>query len=81
MTTAKIFKSGNGQAVQLPKEFQFKETEVYFRKRSNCVILIPEDDPWRIMRESISEFSDDVFSEGRNLSPPQEREGPDDLLA
>ena len=32
MNTAKIFKSGNSQAVRLPKEFQFSGDEVYIKK-------------------------------------------------
>ena len=39
MNTAKIFKSGNTQAVRLPKEFQFDVPEVQIFCRGDEVIL------------------------------------------
>jgi len=39
MNTAKIFKSGNSQAVRLPKEFQFDTSEVQIFRRGNEVVL------------------------------------------
>ena len=32
MQSAKVFTSGNSQAIRLPKEFQFKETELFIQK-------------------------------------------------
>ena len=32
MNGAEVFKSGNSQAVRLPKEFQFSGNEVYAKK-------------------------------------------------
>ena len=47
-TTAKIFLSGRSQAVRLPKEFRFKETEVFIRRDalSGDVILSQHPDSW-----------------------------------
>ena len=39
MNTAKIFKSGNSQAVRLPKEFQFDVSEVEIFRRGDEVVL------------------------------------------
>ena len=39
MRTAKIFKSGNSQAVRLPKDFQFKVPEVEILRRGEEVVL------------------------------------------
>jgi len=39
MNTAKIFKSGNSQAVRLPKEFQFDVSEVQIFRRGDEVVL------------------------------------------
>lgn len=71
MNTAKIFKSGNSQAVRLPKEFQFKGDEVYIKKVGRGVILIPKDDPWEIFEQSLSEFTED-YLEGERAQPPVE---------
>jgi antitoxin VapB len=81
MQTAKVFKSGNSQAIRLPKEFQLRDSEVYIKKMGNCVVIIPKDDPWKIVEESIHKFTSDLFEEGREQPPPQKREGLDDLHA
>ena len=39
MSTAKIFKSGNSQALRLPKEFQFDVHEVEILRRGDEIIL------------------------------------------
>jgi antitoxin VapB len=39
MATARVFKSGNSQAVRLPKEFQFKGKEVEIFRRGDEVVL------------------------------------------
>jgi len=36
---AKVFKSGNSQAVRLPKEFRFNVSEVEIFKRGNELVL------------------------------------------
>jgi antitoxin VapB len=71
MNTAKIFKSGNSQAVRLPKEFQFSGDEVYIKKAGRGVILIPKDDPWEMFEQSLGEFTED-YMEGKRLQPPLE---------
>ena len=39
MGTAKVFRSGNSQAVRLPKEFRFKAKEVEVFRRGDEVVL------------------------------------------
>jgi antitoxin VapB len=39
MATARIFKSGNSQAVRLPKEFRFDSDEVEIFRRGDEVVL------------------------------------------
>ena len=69
MQTAKIFTNGRSQAIRLPKEFRFSGDEVYINKIGKIVVLIPKDDPWSILVNSLDQFSDD-FMEDRN-QPPQ----------
>ncbi|MFH0924048.1 MAG: type II toxin-antitoxin system VapB family antitoxin [bacterium] len=73
MNTAKIFKTGRSQAVRLPKEYRFNTDEVYIKKFENIVILIPKDNPWKILESSLEKFSDD-FMEDRNQPPEQKRD-------
>jgi antitoxin VapB len=71
MKAAKIFKSGNSQAVRLPKEFQFSGNEVYIKKAGRGVILIPKDEPWGMFEQSLGEFTED-YMEGKRSQPPLE---------
>ena len=63
MTTAKLFMNGRSQAVRLPKEFRFEGKEVYVKRVGRNVILIPKDNPWESLIDSLSQFSDDFMSE------------------
>lgn len=60
MKTAKIFTSGNSQAVRLPKECRFEEKEVYIKKIDGVVMLIPPHKVWEIFENSFCEFSSDL---------------------
>ena len=71
MKSAKVFKSGNSQAVRLPKEFQFSGDEVYIKKAGRGVILIPKDEPWEMFEQSLGEFTED-YMEGTRSQPTQE---------
>ena len=63
--TAKVFTSGNSQAVRLPKEFQFSEQEVQIQRVGNAIVLLPVSDPWESFRNSLDQFSDDFMKDGR----------------
>ena len=74
MDTAKIFKSGNSQAVRLPKEFQFDVPEVDIFRRNDEVILRKKHQNLARVFELLSEISDDFMEEGRQQPPIQDRE-------
>lgn len=65
---AKVFVSGNSQAVRLPKEYHFAGSEVRIQRVGNAVILYPTEDPWESFRNSLDQFSSDFLHDGR---PPQ----------
>ena len=71
---AKIFMSGNSQAVRLPKEFQFHSKQVTIEKIGNKLIL--REIPKNIAEayHLLTNLPDDFFAEGRIDLPPQERE-------
>ena len=71
--TAKIFMNNRSQAVRLPKEFQFKVSEVFIRKQGDEVILSPRPKDWSEYLASGPVASDD-FMEGVEDFPLQERE-------
>ena len=72
--TAKIFRSGNSQAVRIPKEFQLEGTEVEIMRRGETLILRPKRKSWTPFLKSLAKFSDDFMERGREQPEPQERE-------
>ena len=66
---AKVFKSGNSQAVRLPKAFRFDVDEVEVTREGDAVILRPhvkEKEPWANLRAALERgMSDDFFADGR----------------
>jgi antitoxin VapB len=73
MKTAKLFKNGQSQAVRLPLEFRFEGTQVYIKRMGNAVLLLPEQDTWQMLFDSLGLFSDD-FMEMRDQPEQQVRE-------
>ncbi|MCK6623364.1 MAG: AbrB/MazE/SpoVT family DNA-binding domain-containing protein [Calditrichaceae bacterium] len=73
MTTAKLFKSGKSQAVRLPRELQFPGEEVYLKKIGNAVLLLPKENAWQTLIDSLELFSNDFILQREQL-PLQRRE-------
>jgi antitoxin VapB len=73
MNTVQLSIEGDRQTVVLPKEYQFKDKEVYIKKIGNVVILISKDNPWQILFDSLKLFSED-FMETREQPPLDIRE-------
>jgi len=74
MDTAKLFQNGKSQAVRLPREYRFQGTRVYIKKMGNAVVLIPEEESWHSLIESLQLFSDDFMAE-RTQPPLASRAG------
>jgi len=74
MKTAKIFKSGNSQAVRLPKEFQFDVSEVVIIRRGDEVVLKKKPQDMARVFELLTGISEDFMEDGRRQPSVQERE-------
>jgi len=61
MQTAKIFINGRSQAVRLPKDFRFSGKDVFIKKIGKIVVLLPKDDPWSSLINSLDQFTDDFM--------------------
>ncbi|MGE3295157.1 MAG: antitoxin [Geminicoccaceae bacterium] len=74
MATAKVFTSGNSQAVRLPREFRLAATEVEIFRRGDEIVLreLPRDLTGAF--EILCALPDDVLAERRD-DAPQAREG------
>jgi antitoxin VapB len=82
--TAKIFKSGNSQAVRLPKAFRFAVDEVEISREGDAVVLRPKNDTgdrWKNLRSAVRRgVSADFLAGGPEQSPDQMRPALDDLF-
>lgn len=70
--TAKVFMNGQSQAVRLPKECRFDDTEVLVKKIGSIVVLYPKAMAGQLFEESLSKFPEDFLAE-RNQPPMQKR--------
>jgi len=78
MATARVFKSGNSQAVRLPKAFRLKGPEVEITRRGDEIVLREKPKKYRGLAEVLdilAAMPDDVFENIKDERPPEEREG------
>ena len=73
MNTAKIFTNGRSQAIRLPKEYRFKDDEVYINKIDDIVVIMPKNKKMASLMNTINKFTDDFMDE-RNQPAVQARE-------
>lgn len=73
MLTAKVFQSGNSQAIRIPNEYRTDKRDYSIARYGDILILMPSDDPWAALRDSIGEIPSDFMTE-RSQPPMQERE-------
>jgi antitoxin VapB len=73
MTTARVFKSGNSQAVRLPKEFRFSGKEVEIFRRGEEVVLREKSRGMERAFEIIANLPIEDLAEETD-PPPRERE-------
>jgi antitoxin VapB len=74
MSKARVFQSGNSQAVRLPKEFRFDVKEVEILRRGEEVVLRKQKRNTSRALTILRALPDDFMADGRQDSPPQKRE-------
>lgn len=74
MTTAKVFKNGNSQAVRLPKAYNFDVDEVEILRRGDEIILRRKPTNLAEAFKLLSDMPSDFFADGRHDPSPEERE-------
>ena len=75
MATAKVFRSGTGQAVQLPNELRLGGKEVEIFRRGDEVVLLEKSKVMARVFELIAQLPIDVDALEEGDAPPQRREG------
>jgi antitoxin VapB len=74
MAYARIFKSGNSQAVRLPKEFRFEVDQVEIFRRGDEIVLRERPASATEIFDALASLPEDFMAEGRQDAPPQQRE-------
>jgi antitoxin VapB len=75
MALAKVFKSGNSQAVRLPKKFRFKNSQVEIFCRGDELVLREKSGGMTGALDALAELPEDMFPKKRKDPPPQRRKG------
>ena len=74
MATARVFRSGNSQAVRLPKQFRLSSTEVEIFRRGEEIILREKEGTMVRAFDLLAGLPDD-FEVRREADQPQKRKG------
>jgi len=74
MSYARVFKSGNSQAVRLPKKFRFEAEQVEIFRRGDEIVLRAKPANASMIFDALASLPKDLFAEERNDTPPQQRE-------
>ena len=84
MQVAKVFKSGNSQAIRLPKEFRFSVKEVEVTREGDAIILRPNAENsrgWSSLRSALKRgVSNDFMKEGREQPDELDRSDMDRIF-
>lgn len=73
MDTAKLFQNGQSQAVRLPKQYRFAGDKVLIKRVGKAVVLLPCEEAWSTLFDSLEQFSAD-FMEERQQPESQTRD-------
>ena len=80
MEKAKLFINGRSQAVRLPKAYRFNGNEVYIKKISEGVLLIPKDQSiWDIWEQNLRMYDEPFMLDRNQPEMQQERAGLDEI--
>ena len=73
MAVTRVFKSGNSQAVRLPREFRLRATEVEVFRRGDEIVLREKARGLGRAFDLLASLPEEAFTEPRVDAPPQKR--------
>lgn len=74
MTYARVFQSGNSQAVRLPKEFRLNVDQVEIFRQGRDIVLREVPLSAAVVFDLLASLPADFMSDGRDDTLPQDRE-------
>ena len=81
MDKAKIFINGRSQAIRLPRAYRFEGKEVYIKRITGGVLLIPKDKSiWDVWEKNLKKYKTAFMTERNQPESQQERMGLDELF-
>jgi antitoxin VapB len=75
MGTARVFRSGNSQAVRLPKQFRLKSKEVEIFRRGDEIVLREKDGTMVRAFDLLASLPDELEVVEGQKDQPQKRKG------
>jgi len=75
MPVARVFKSGNSQAVRLPKEFRVNCKELQIERRGKEIVLREKSGGMREAFELFASLPEEILSIRRRRDRPQKHRG------
>ena len=75
MDTAKVFTSGNSQAIRVPKRFRINSNRVFIRKFGKGLLIEPASEDNATWLKKLNEFPSDLFKDRNQPDKPEIREG------
>ena len=73
MHTTRPFMSGRSQAVRIPKEYRFEDTELIINRVGQSLVITPKDSIRETFHSGLAMFTEDFMAEGRPEEVPNER--------
>ena len=75
MAVARVFKSGNSQAVRLPKQFRVKSKELEIYKRGDEIVLREKSGGMAEVFHLIASLPEEILDIRKKPDKPQKRKG------
>jgi len=81
MDTAKVFLNGRSQAIRLPKAYRFEGKEVYIKRISQGILLIPKDKTvWNVWEKNLNKYDKPFMTDRNQPDSQQKRDGLNELF-
>jgi len=69
MDTAELFQIGDSQAIRLPASYRLPGNRVYIKRQGIAIIVLPVDQAWQPMLDSLSKFDPDFMADWNQGRP------------
>lgn len=73
MHTTRPFMSGRSQAIRIPKEYRFEDTELVVNRVGPSLVITPKSALQETFYSGLTMFTDDFMADGRPEEVPNER--------